>query len=125
MNRINFILSAQKVMSVNAIYKAKVTYVGGRQVGTIYKSREAKMTEAYIKEQVDSLNIPINYPWVTKDTLFRMTMRIVFKSGILSRDLDNTLFSFGGLILRIAGRRSIFNQHPWTLCLRINDYVQN
>ena len=91
MNRINFILSTQKVISVNAIYKARVTYVGGRQVATIYKSREAKMTEAYIKEQVDSLNIPVNYPWVTKNTLFKLTIRVVFKSGIGLRDLDNVL----------------------------------
>ena len=89
MNRLTFALGAKKILSVNAIYKAKISYAGGKTFATIYKSREAKNTEAYIKEQVGLLNIPINYPWVTKDTLFRMTVKIIFKSGYLLRDLDN------------------------------------
>ena len=90
-NKLSFILGAKKIISVNALYKAKLTYIGGKQVATIYKSKEAKMTETYIKEQVESLDIPNNYPWITKDTLFRMTIKVVFKSGIFMRDLDNTI----------------------------------
>lgn len=90
-NKLSFILGAKKIISVNALYKAKITYIGGRQVATIYKSKEAKMTETYIKEQVESLDVPNNYPWINKDTLFRMTIKVVFKSGIFMRDLDNTI----------------------------------
>ena len=90
-NEINFVLGASKILSVNAIYKAKMTYLaGGKQVATIYKTKEAKMTEAYIKEQVELLDVPHNYPWVTEDTLFKMTIKVIFKSGFLARDLDNT-----------------------------------
>ena len=90
-NKLSFILGAKKIISVNALYKSRITYVGGRQVATIYKSREAKMTETYIREQVESLGIEKNYPWITKDTLFRMTIKVVFKTGIFMRDLDNTI----------------------------------
>ena len=73
------------------MYNAKITYLSGRQVATIYKSKEAKMTEAYIKEQVENLKVPINFPWINKNTLFKMTIRVVFRSGIFLRDLDNTI----------------------------------
>ena len=52
-NRINFVLGARKILSVNALYGAKMTWVNGRQVATIYKTGEAKQTEAYIKEQIE------------------------------------------------------------------------
>ena len=90
-NRINFVMGARKILSVNALYNAKMTWVNGRQVATIYKTGEAKQPEAYIKEQVERLNVPINHPWVNKDTLFKMTIKVVFKSGFCQRDLDNVL----------------------------------
>ena len=102
-NRINFVMGARKILSVNALYNAKMTWVNGRQVATIYKTGEAKQTEAYIREQVERLNVPVNYPWVNKDTLFKMTIKVVFKSGYLSRDLDNCLV-WGTINLRNAGR---------------------
>ena len=91
MNKINFALGAKKILSVNSLYKAGIYYAGGREVAKIYKSKEAKMTESYIKEQVELLNVPVNFPWVNKDTLFRMTIKVIFKTGFLLRDLDNTL----------------------------------
>ena len=90
-NRINFVMGARKILSVNALYNAKMTWVNGRQVATIYKTGEAKQTEAYIREQVERLNVPVNHPWVNKNTLFKMTIKVVFKSGFQSRDLDNVL----------------------------------
>jgi hypothetical protein len=93
MNKLNFILSARKILSVNALYNAKITYAAGRQVASIYKSKEAKMTEAYIREQVKSLGVEENYPWIKKDTLFKMYIKVIFKDGYLLRDLDNTLSS--------------------------------
>ena len=90
-NRINFVLGARKILSVNALYGAKMTWINGRQVASIYKTGEAKQTEAYIKEQIERLNVPVNYPWVNSDTLFKVTIKVVFKSGFLMRDLDNTL----------------------------------
>lgn len=102
-NKLSFILGAKKIISVNALYKSRITYVGGRQVATIYKSREAKMTETYIREQVESLGIEKNYPWITKDTLFRMTIKVVFKTGIFMRDLDNTIKLLQDGIFRALG----------------------
>ena len=57
-------MGARKILSVNALYNAKMTWVNGRQVATIYKTGEAKQTEAYIREQVERLDVPVNYPWV-------------------------------------------------------------
>lgn len=91
MNKLNFVLGAKKILSVNAIYSSKILYKAGRPISTIYKSGEAKQVEDYIKEQVRLLDIQKNYPWVTKDTLFRLTITVVFKSGILLRDLDNSI----------------------------------
>ena len=91
MNRVNMILGAEKILSVNSLYNAMIKYVGGRQVPVIYKSAQAKKTEAYIKEQVQLLDIPNNYPWIGKDTLFNMSIQVGFRSGYLLRDLDNCI----------------------------------
>jgi len=89
-HEISIILGARKILSVNALYSARLIYTKGRPCATIYKSGEAKRTEDYIKEQVRLLDIPVNYPWVNKDTLFRMNINVIFNSGYLMRDLDNT-----------------------------------
>lgn len=88
---INFVLEVSKVLSVNSIYNAKLVYNGGRPLATIYKSGEAKRTEEYIKEQVRALDVSKNFPWVNKDTLFKLTIKVIFKHGFLSKDLDNVL----------------------------------
>ena len=90
-NKLNLILGAKKILSVNSIYSARMVYSGGRQIATIYKSKEAKATEEWIKEQVRALDITTNYPWITKDTLFIMNIEVVFKTSILLRDLDNCI----------------------------------
>lgn len=88
-NQLNFIIGAKKILSVNALYSSKIIYKAGKPISTIYKTGEAKRAEEYIKEQVQLLDIPNNYPWINKNTLFKLTITVVFRSGILSRDLDN------------------------------------
>ena len=91
-HKLNLILGARKILSVNSIYSAKMVYgIGGRPIATIYKTKEAKVTEDWIKEQVRGLNISKNYPWITKDTLFEMNIEVIFEKSILLRDLDNCL----------------------------------
>ena len=91
-NSIRFILSASKILSVNSLYAAKLVYKTPRRpIATIYKSGEAKRTEAYVKEQVEHLDIENNYPWINKKTVFTMTIKVIFKSGLYLRDLDNCL----------------------------------
>ena len=41
-NSIQFVLSAKKIISVNALYGAKLTYSGARPIATLYKKAEAK-----------------------------------------------------------------------------------
>ena len=50
-NSIQFVLSAKKIISVNALYGAKLTYSGARPIATLYKKAEAKKMEKYIQEQ--------------------------------------------------------------------------
>lgn len=88
-NQLNFIIGAKKILSVNALYSSKIIYKAGRPISTIYKTGEAKRAEEYIKEQVRLLDVPNNYPWINKNTLFKLTITVVFRNGILSRDLDN------------------------------------
>ena len=57
-NSLNLILSARKILSVNSIYSAKLVYAPRGPVATIYKTKEAKVTEEWIKEQVKGLDIP-------------------------------------------------------------------
>lgn len=86
---LQFILSASKILSVNSLYNAKIVQNGRKSFATIYKSGESKKTEAYIKDQVKALGeLP---EWIKKDTRFDMVITVIFKSGLLRRDLDNTI----------------------------------
>lgn len=86
---IQFVLSASKILSVNSLYNAKIIGSGSKSFATIYKSGEAKKTEAYIKDQVKAMGeLP---EWINKDTRFDMVITVIFRSGLLRRDLDNTI----------------------------------
>lgn len=102
-HKINFVIGARKILSVNSLYASTTLLKYGKYVSTIYKSKEAKNAETYIKDQVNLLNIPENYPWVNQDTLFKLTVCVIFKSGILSRDLDNCLKLIQDGIFRALG----------------------
>lgn len=102
-HEINMVLSVDKIVSVNAAYSSKVIFVNGKPTSTIYKTREAKLTEAYIKEQVRLLDIPKNYPWVNDKTLFTYSINVIFKNGFLSKDLDNTIKLVQDGIFRALG----------------------
>lgn len=102
-NSLQFVLSAKKIISVNALYGAKLTYSGARPIASMYKKAEAKMMEKYIQEQVKNLDLPNNYPWVTKDTKFKFTFTVIFKSGYFMRDLDNCCKNLIDGIFRALG----------------------
>ena len=102
-NSIQFVLSAKKIISVNALYGAKLTYSGARPIATLYKKAEAKKMEKYIQEQVKALEISKNHPWITKDTKFKFTFTVIFKSGYFMRDLDNCCKNLIDGIFRALG----------------------
>ena len=59
-NSIQFVLSAKKIISVNALYGAKLTYSGARPIATLYKKAEAKKMEKYNYQIVPQLRISPN-----------------------------------------------------------------
>lgn len=100
-NSIQFILSASKILSVNSLYNAKIVGNGKKSFATIYKSGQAKKTEAYIKDQVQAIReLP---SWIKKETKFDMVITVIFRSGLLRRDLDNTIKLIQDGIFRALG----------------------
>lgn len=87
-NRVIMMLSAKKIVSVNALYGAKLSYMGSRPIAQMYKKSDAKKMEEYIKEQVRLLDLPNNHTWINKKTLFKLNFTVIFKNGFLLRDLD-------------------------------------
>ncbi len=124
-NNIRFILSAKKILSVNALYGAKLKYVGkNKPIATMYKNDSARKMEEYIKEQVKSLDIPKNHPWVNKSTLFKLNFTVIFRSGFLMRDLDNCCKNLIDGIWRAMGLNDshiIEIQCEKTLCKEIKE----
>ncbi len=102
---LQFILSADKVVSVNEMYAARVVYnKTGRPVATIYKTARAKQTEEYLKQQVRALDIEKNATWITPDTCFDVCITIIMKSKfrlarVDTQNLDKQIFDaiFRGL----------------------------
>lgn len=123
-NSLFFILSAKKIISVNALYGAKMMYRGSKPVATLYKKSEAKKMEEYIKEQVKALDIPNNYPWIGRDTRFKFTFTVIFKSGFYMRDLDNCCKNLIDGIFRALGYNDshiLEIQAKKTLCPEIDE----
>lgn len=102
-NKINFILAARKILSVNSIYSAKLNYTPRGPVPSIYKTGEAKRVEQYIGDQIYAMDVPKNYPWFNKNLLFKMDILVIFKEGYLLRDLDNTIKLLQDSIARALG----------------------
>jgi Holliday junction resolvase RusA-like endonuclease len=125
---LQFILSAEKVVSVNEMYKARVVYTkSGRPVATIYKTARAKQTEDFLKQQVRALDIEKNATWITPDTCFDVCITIIMKTKfrlarVDTQNLDKQIFDaiFRGLGV-VDDSRVISLQMTKTICEDLKD----
>lgn len=88
---INLIITLEKIklISVNALYNAGLSYKGVKPVPYIYKTPLAKRFEAIMDEQLRAINWEEHIGWISETKQFTMTQQYIFKSGIKRRDVGN------------------------------------
>ena len=87
---INFTITLNgKIQSINNMYKAGLTYRGGKPTPYIYKSAEVKKMTKSIGESLRALDWTPHIDWLTETKYFSMTQNYVFKSNLGKRDTGN------------------------------------
>ena len=87
---INVVISlSDKIVSINALYRAGIKYVGRRAVPFIYKTEIAKKMGAQIMEALRSIDWEPHLDWLRETKYFTVTQNYVFKTGINRRDVEN------------------------------------
>lgn len=78
-----------KIVSINNLYRAKLTYVKGKPVPTIYKNPQAKKVAEEIYRQLQSVNLEPWRNWLEQTKKYKVSINFVVKSGISRRDVEN------------------------------------
>lgn len=87
---INFTITLNgKIQSINNMYKAGLTYKGGKPTPYIYKSAEVKKMTQSIGESLKAIDWNPHIDWLTETKHLSMTQNYIFKSNIGKRDTGN------------------------------------
>ena len=78
-----------KIVSVNALYAARLVYKFGKPVPVLYKTKEGKDMEREIREQMRSINIDEHIDWIRNTKYFDLNIQFIFKKSISRRDTSN------------------------------------
>ena len=78
-----------KIVSVNDLYKAKLTYVKGRPVPSIYKNPKAKKVSEEIYKQLGHVDFSPWIDWLKSTKNYKISINFIVKSGITRRDTEN------------------------------------
>ena len=78
-----------RFVSINSLYKARVNFIGGKPIGTIYKNPKAVEVEREIREQLRSLDFSEYIDWLKNTNSFNLHIQFIFKKNITNCDTSN------------------------------------
>lgn len=79
----------QRFVSVNALYKARVMYVKGRPIATVYKNSKANEIERDIREQLRAIDFSEYKDWLRTTPWFKLHIQFIFKKNVTHSDVSN------------------------------------
>lgn len=79
----------EKFISVNNLYRPRITYVGGRPKAVTYKNPDATKAEAVIREQLRAIDFSEYREFLSKTKQFKLFIQFVFKSNVSRKDSSN------------------------------------
>ena len=79
----------QRFVSVNALYKARVMYVKGRPIATVYKNSKANEIERDIREQLRAIDFSEYKNWLRTTPWFKLHIQFIFKKNVTHSDVSN------------------------------------
>lgn len=79
----------EKLVSVNELYKARISYSFGKPYPVLYKNPRAVKVGNIIRDQMLALDLKGYIPWLNKTKKYEILMNFVLKTGIYRRDVQN------------------------------------
>lgn len=81
---------SSKLISVNELYKAKVSYTSsGRAYPVLYKNPKAQKVSDEVRNQLLYLDLSSYIPWLEKTKKYSISINFILKTGITRRDCAN------------------------------------
>ncbi len=84
-------LEGSKFVSVNAMYAARVVYVGGKTVASIYKTTEAKKVASQIRTQLFGVDFSEYIDWLKETKQFELDLKFILKRKNTHFDVSNLI----------------------------------
>ena len=84
-------LEGSKFVSVNAMYAARVVYVGGKTVASIYKTTEAKKVASQIRSQLFGVDFSEYLDWLKETKQFELDLKFILKRKNTHFDVSNLI----------------------------------
>ena len=134
---LSFILSTDKIVSVNQLYNDRVGRKGGKAYPIIYKSPAAVKFTEEVEEQLLTLDFKELAPWIWEVDYFDMTVNFILNSNFNSRDTSNGIKLLEDCVFRHLGLNDsrVLSWHAWKsflpkskeelICIRINESTFN
>ena len=82
-------LSREKIISVNALYKAGVKRVAGKIIPYIYKDPKAAVIESELRDQLLAVDFSEYLDFFRTTRFFSITISFILKSNVMRRDVQN------------------------------------
>lgn len=82
-------LTREKIISVNALYKAGIKRVAGRNIPYIYRDPKAAVIESEIRDQLKAIDFSEHLDFFRRTKYFSITISFILKANVMRRDVQN------------------------------------
>lgn len=82
-------LTHEKIISVNALYKAGIKCVAGKNIPYIYKDPKAAIIESELRDQLKAVDFSEYLNFFRKTKYFSITISFILKANVMRRDVQN------------------------------------
>lgn len=89
-----------KFVSVNSLYKSRVTYKAGRPIATVYKNPKAVQVESEIREQLRAVDFSEYLDWLKDTPGFKLQIQFIFKKSVTTSDSSNYIKNLEDILTR-------------------------
>ena len=81
----------EKFISVNNLYRPRLTYVNGRPKAITYKNPDAKRVETLVRDQLRAIDFTEYLDFLKNTKQFSLLIQFIFKNNVSRKDSSNYL----------------------------------
>lgn len=91
-----------RFVSVNSLYKSRISYVAGKPRAVVYKNPKAVDIENEVREQLRALDMTPYLEWLRETKAFKLHIQFIFKKGITNSDTSNYIKNIEDIFTRFV-----------------------